>query len=232
MQRNGEEGYMVNQMDFTGLQSGQVQTFQTAPITTEWERITNFLDTQLKRWGIHIDAFNSPASKTATQIIAETEVADSFIAQIQENNADEYEFLYEVCLDLIKRYGSTKSKCLINTKSKVYYDEVDEEIELPGITVGMIVEQLKNNDFYVNANRRSGVIPSNVVEMARVSRQMTVTPPGTVAFNRLWAQMAAINGHELNIKDLRPPKQEQQQIPEQNMGKAFVETSDMTDVNI
>lgn len=233
MQRSGEEGYMVNQIEFGGTSGGQVTTFQSNPITTEWERITNFIDKQLKRWGIHIDAFNSPASKTATQIIAETEVSDAFIAQIQENNADEYEFLYEVCLELIKKYGSTKSKCLINTKSKIYYEEIDEEIQLPGITIGMIVEQLRNNDFYVSSNRRSGVIPSNVVEMARISRQMTVTPPGTVAFNRLWSQMASINGHELSIKDLRQPQQSQEQmIPQQDMGKAFVETSDMAETKL
>ena len=228
----GGKGYAVNEFNPSNPNARvSLEPFQTAPITTEWERAFTRLEQQITRLGIQLDAVDRGATTTATQILAEEENADAVVKQIMEYNASETKFTIEVVIDMIKKLVPEYSNLPIDTNTKIKTATGEQQLE--NITLGMIADALRRNMFSVKINSRSGSIPSNLMQQAQIAKLMQAIPPGSQAWNKLTVQLAELNDRDISIEELMPqsiespePKaastgMEAEMIPETSEAKAL-----------
>lgn len=193
----------------TPSNSVSAQTLLTQNLTAEWQIITDRIDRELSRMGINLDEIDRGSNVTASQVLAEEESANSFVKQIMEYNASETKFLIEFTMDMMKKFISKKNKSALELTTRVQVDGVD--IPASDITLGAIVTELKDHDYFVKVNSRSGSIPSNTMERAQVSTMLQVTPPGTPAYLKLMEDMARLNDRDFTIQDISGMNQQMPQ---------------------
>ncbi len=117
-----------------------------------------------------------------------------------EYNASESKFAVEITIDFIKSFVRPSSKTPIQTTVKLE-TEAGGEIEVPPVPFGLIAKELKDNEYFVRINARTGAIPSNVLQQAQIVRTLQATPPGSPAFFKLLQQFASINDRDLSLED-------------------------------
>jgi len=215
MRAAGKKGYVAMEYDPTNPGSGAVQsqTLLTQNLTNEWQLVYDMLDRELARMGINLDDVDRGPNITATQILAEEESQNAFIKQIMEYNASESKFAVELTMDFITQFISKNSKKPV---------DLTITLELPGgeiqqtggITMGMISDELKKNNYFVRVNARTGAIPSNVLRQAQISRGLSLAAPGSGAQVKLMKQFAQLNDLDIPGEDfITPFAQEQQGMP-------------------
>ena len=69
--------------------------------------------------------------------------------------------------------------------------------------MGMLSEELKDKDYFVRINARSGAYPSNVLQQAQLSRAIALAQPGTMAFNKLATKLMQLNDQDISMDDLQ-----------------------------
>lgn len=198
----GRKGIVVQEYSATDPRGGQqsLEAFKSEPLTQEWERLFNWLVDEVAMLGINLRAVDRGTSVTATQIIAEEENQDQFVKQIMEQNSGEFKFAYELTIEMIKEFISKTNKTPINMTTRINIEGADARVQ--GITLGMLSDELKSKNYFVKVNSRSGAIPSNVFLQAQISRAMSVTAPGTPAFNKLAVKMMNLNDQDISMEDL------------------------------
>lgn len=206
----GQKGMIAMEYG-AGANPSQVsaQTLLTQNLTNEWQLLTDRLDRELMRMGINLDEIERGSNVTASQVLAEEESANSFVKQIMEYNASETQFLVEVTMDLMKKFIRKSNKTPLNLTTRVQIDGVD--IPMSSITLGGVADELKEYNYFVKVNSRSGSIPSNTMERAQVTTMLQVTPPGTPAYGKLMEDYARLNDRDFTIQDISGMNQ---QMPE------------------
>jgi hypothetical protein len=183
--------------------------------TAMWEAFAR----EMGRLGINIDQVER-GTVTATQILAEEEASNAFVKQIMENNASEAEFAIDATLDMMEHAVSKSDKTPLNLTSTI---EVEgERVRPDGITLGMIKDELAQNHYFTKVNSRSGAIPSNVAQQAKLSRVLAILPPGSPGQVKAIMQLAHLNDQDLTPEDLgmQPPQPDMagmEQMPEANI---------------
>jgi len=154
---------------------------------------------EMGRLGINIDQVER-GTATATQILAEEEASNAFVKQVMENNASESGFAIDVTLNMMETAVSKRDKTPLNLTSTI---EVEgERVRPDGITLGDIQDELSKNHYFTKVNSRSGAIPSNVAQQAKLSRVLAVLPPGSPGQMKAIMQLAQLNDQDLTMEDL------------------------------
>lgn len=220
MRAAGKKGYVTNEYDTTNPGSSQIssQTLLTNNLTSEWQLIFEQLTREISRLGINLDEADRGADVTATQVLSEEEAANSFVKQVMEYNASETQFSIELTIDFVKQFVSKKNKTKLNLTTKIEIEGV--EIPLDEATLGNLSSELKEANYFVKVNARTGAVPSNILQQAQISRILPLTPPGTPAFAKLQKQLADLNDRDLSMEDFAPIPQEQ---PQAGPGEGAIE---------
>ena len=216
-QANGRQGFVVNEYGVQDRPAGSVsvETFQSQALTTEWERLFQRLDLEIKRMGINLDSVARGSTVTATQIISEEENQDAFVKQVMEQNAGEFKFTWELTIEMIKEYISKNDKTIINSTTRVRLPNAT--FDFKGVTMGMLSEELKENDYFVRVNARSGTIPSNVMQLAKLSRSLSILSPEDPMFNIAREQFLRLNDMEVGADSLMGGQIQDAQKAEQSI---------------
>lgn len=215
MRATGKKGYMAMEYDpSTGAYPVSANSLTTNALFNEWQVLFERLDQEIRRLGINLDDIDRNTDVTATQIMSEEENSNAFVKQVQEYNASETKFAVEVTMDFIKKFISTKDDSALNLTTKISLnDGTEREINKmqPEVqpTMGDVAEELREHNYFVIVNSRSGAIPSNMMEQAQVTRLLQSTQPGTPAYEQLMEEMATLNGKDLPKGSFGVPMQPQ-----------------------
>ncbi len=201
MRTQGKKGYVAMEYDPNNPNASSVQSqaLLTQSLIGEWQVIYDRLDREIRRLGINLDEADR-GNVTATQIIAEEESANAFVKQVMENNASETKFLAEITLDMIKTFVSEKDETPLDLTTTIEIG--GEGVEVPAVPLGLVAKELKDHNYFVRVNSRSGAIPSNVLQQAQITRVLQATPPGTPAYFKLLKQFAGLNDRDISLADL------------------------------
>jgi hypothetical protein len=212
MRQVGKKPVVAIEYDPNNPNSGRVstQSLLTEALMKEWQDLYEQIAREIRRLGINLDDIEERTDMTEMQIRAQEESTNAWIKQIMEYNASEMEFAVEITMDFIKKFIGKRNKFPINFPTKVRDDE-GNEYQPQDITLGMVADELKKNNYYVVVNSRSGAVPSNVMEIQELQSMLSITPPGTEAWMELWQNMARLNNRDVDKKMLIPPQQEQPQ---------------------
>ena len=167
------------------------------------------LTKEISRLGIPLDDIQRDANTTATQIMSEEESSNAWIKQIMEYNASESKFAVELTMDFIRKFISKKSKESVQlttteTITNPYSGQALKPKEISQITMGMISAELKDHDYFVIINARSGAIPSNIMRQTELQRVMNTTMPGSKAWATAAWETAKLNNVDTKLEDYTP----------------------------
>ena len=209
----GQQAFVTVEYDPNNPGASQIssQALLTQSLTGEWQVMFEQLTRELNRLGINLDELDR-GNVTATQVLAEEESQNAFVKQMMEYNASEAKFAVELAMDFVKSFIRKSNKMPIHTTVKLA-PEGGAPIEVPPVPLGLIAQELKDNDYFVRINARTGAVPSNVLQQAQIVRTLQATPPGTPAFFKLLEQFAHLNDRDLNLQDFGFQPQ-QAQVPQ------------------
>ncbi len=203
MRAAGGKGYVVSQNTTPG--SGvTVESFQSQPITNEWERAFNRLEKQITRMGFTLDGPDLGANPNQMAIMSDQETSDAPIKQIIDFNASEFEMAVLFTMDAIRKFVPDDDQTPIN--STVDIEISGTKTPMRGVPLGWVAQELRMNRYFVDINRRDGTVPSGVMQNALIDKAMQDIAPGSPAWNKLAIKRAQINGQNLTIDDLQPPQ--------------------------
>lgn len=195
----GGRGYVVSENQ-GGTAGVSVESFQSDPITQEWERAFTRLETQIRRLGFELDAPDLGSSPNEMSIMSAQENADAPIKQIIEYNASEFEMAVRFTMQFIREFVDDDDQTPLN--SMVDLEAGDRQVPLRGIPLGWVARELKKNRYFVVVNSRDGTIPSNVMELAKARETVSMLPQGTPAWNKMAVKIAKLNGHNVTAEEL------------------------------
>lgn len=201
---NGGKGYVVSE-NAPGQGSGvTLESFQSQPITNEWERAFQRLEQQITRLGFRLDMPDLGANPNEMSIMAEQEATDAPIKQIIEFNASEFEMAVNITMDAIRKFVPDDDQTPLN--STVDIEVGDTKIPMRGIPLGMVAQELRQNKYFVVINSRDGTMPSGVMQNAQIDKTMAKLAPGSPAWNKLSVKQARLNGQNITEADLMAPQ--------------------------
>ena len=212
--KDGGYGFVVNEYNqaMPNANRTSIDEFKTDPITTEWERLFNFLDRELKRMGINLDDIGRDKVLTATQVISEEESANAFIQQTMADNSFEIKNMWDMVIDSIPKLVNIRDKTPLDLTTKVKID--GEEISIRSLpddrqfTLGKLAEILKKRHFFTRIDDRTGTVGSRAMKRAQIMSALQFAQQGTPEFNELANQLYANSDLDINIK---PPQQAEPQ---------------------
>tara|TARA_R100000656_G_scaffold112040_2_gene84061 strand:+ start:454 stop:2217 length:1764 start_codon:yes stop_codon:yes gene_type:complete len=196
----GQQAFVTMEYDPNNPQASQVQsqTLLTESLTGEWQAMWEQLTRELNRLGINLDELDR-GNVTATQVISEEESQNAFVKQMMEYNASESKFTIELAMDFITQFVKKSNKTPIHSTTQL---EVEgRPVDLPPIPIGLISQELSDNNYFVRINARTGAIPSNILQQAQIARTLQATPPGTPAFFKLMKEFAQLNDRDYSLED-------------------------------
>ena len=202
MVAQGQRGFVAMEFDPNNPNASRVshETMLTQNLFNEWQAVYDRLDREIRRLGINIDELEAGGTQTATEILALEENSNAFVKQIMEYNASESQHLVEITMDQITEFIPNSSKIPLNLTTEV-------EVESPNgkgmlrpdrITLGMVSKELKDHNYFVEVNSRTGAIPSGALLRARLNNNLLRAQPGSPASIKINQQLAALDG--LDIK--------------------------------
>lgn len=195
----GGSAYVVSENQ-GGTAGVTMESFQTDPITQEWERAFTRLETQIRRLGFELDAPDLGSSPNEMSIMSAQENADAPIKQIIEYNASEFEMAVLITMDFIRKFVDDDDQTPLN--SMVDLEAGERKVPLRGIPLGWVAKELRKNKYFVVVNSRDGTIPSNVMELAKARETVSMLPQGTPAWNKMAMRIAKLNGHNVTEEDM------------------------------
>lgn len=221
MKAQGKRPYVPVEYDTTGG-GAQVstQTMATQNNIAELQIILAELDKEAQRLGFNLDEIDRGANVTASQIIAEEEGQNAFVKQAMEYNASETQFIIEVAMDLIKKIPKT-NKVPLNLTTKIEWK--GQKVDVSGMTLGDLAETLRNGNWFVRVNARSGANSSNVFKQAQLTRGIQAAV-GTPAELKLRKEFLLSNDIDVSDEDMGigapvqgMPQQPNQSVPTESL---------------
>jgi len=186
-----------------GQQSVVAQSLLTQNLFQEWQIVWDRLYNEISRLGINLDDVDRGTGYTAEQIRAEEETAGMFYRQMMEYNASETKELMECTVDAITEFVRKNNETPLDLTTRIKIgDKIIGANEMFGImgmpdktfTMGMLSEELRQNNYFIIVNSRTGRIPSDTMRLLELQRQLSITTPGSPQWSELYRQMAQING--------------------------------------
>lgn len=177
----------------------QAQSLLTNNLFQEWQQIYTILIREIQMLGINLEELNTDGNPTATEILSNEENSNSWVKQTMEYNASESQEAVEITLDTISKFVSKNSKVPLNLTTKIEFE--GEEIRADNITMGMVATEIKENNYFVKVNSRTGAIPSNTMLRAKVMQSLQFLPPGSPASMKAARQLAQLNDLDYSVED-------------------------------
>lgn len=203
----GKKPVVAMEFDATGgQQSVAAQALLTQNLAAEWQIVWDRLVREISRLGINIDDVDRGAGFTATQIYAEEETQNAFVKQVMEYNASEIKELLECSLDGITEFVSTKNKSSLNLTTRLKLPDNSSIKMDKDITMGMLSKELKDGNYFVVVNRRTGVDKSDLLKMTNLQQQLSITPPNTPEYAELYRRMSYLRGLDMELVNQIPPE--------------------------
>lgn len=202
MRDEGKKGYVPMEYDPNRPNSEGVtaQTLTTQNLYNEWADLWNRLDQEIRRCGINIDELETGTDKTATEILALEENANAFVKQVMEYNATESQLAVDITMQVIKEFVSKNNKMPLNLDTKITLKS-GKISRMGRVTLGMIAEELKTNNYWAQINARSGAIPSNNMQRAKINAILPLTQPGSLAWKKAVNALNEIDGFEADADE-------------------------------
>jgi len=209
MRAAGKKPFVAMEYDPNNPNSSnvQAQSLLTQNLTNEWQLIYNTLIDEIQMLGINLKELTREGNPTATEILSDEENSSSWVKQMMEYNASESQCAVEITMDAVKKFVSKKSKTPLNLTSKVLYE--GKEIRPDMITMGMLSTELKDGNYWVKINSRTGTIPSDTMRRAKAMQLLPMAAPGSKAQKALLGTLSGINDLDLVGEDFLPEMQPQ-----------------------
>lgn len=202
---NGKKPFVAMEFDPAGgQQSVAAQALLTQNLAQEWQIVWDRLVREISRLGINIDDVDRGPGFTATQIYAEEETQNAFVKQVMEYNASETKELIECSLDAITEFVSPKNKTSLNLTTRLKLPDQSSIKMDKDITMGMLSKELKDSNYFVVVNRRTGVDKSDLLRMTNLQQQLAITPPGTPEYAELYRRMSYMRGLDMELVNQVP----------------------------
>ena len=194
MRAAGKKGFVPMERDPSDPAGSTVQsqTLTTQNLFNEWQAVFDRLDQEIRRLGINIDELETSSGTTATEILALEENSNAFVKQVMEYNASESQFLVELTLDFITQFVGKKNKSPLNLTTQIDLGG-GETVRADGFTLGQLSRELKDNNYFVKINARTGAIPSKALERAQLAGVLGLAAPGSPAHTKLVGQIARLS---------------------------------------
>lgn len=216
MRAQGKRPVVALEYDPSQPNAGRIgaESLQVQSLVNEAQIMFDLIDREIKRLGINLDELES-GDVTATQILADEENANRFVKQVMEMNASEFEFIIRVVLDQIPKVIKKSDKTPLQMTTTVRVEEGDEtfEIRADGFTLGQIADELRNHDYFVKVNARSGADNSKL-RAAQIARVLQITPQGSPAQFSLTKKFAEANDIDEPLEAFGGQPSAPQEIPE------------------
>jgi len=209
---NGKKPFVAMEFDPNGgQQSISAQALLTQNLASEWQMVWDRLVREISRLGINIDDVDRGSGYTATQIYAEEETQNAFVKQMMEYNASETKDLVECSIDAITEFVSNKNKTGLNLTTRIKLPDSSTIKMDKKVTMGMLSKELKDNDYFVVVNARTGADKSDLMKMTQIQQQLAITPPGTPEFSELYRKASYLRGLDMELNNqpegFVPPQQ-------------------------
>lgn len=182
-----------------GQQSVAAQSLVTQNLINEWQIIWDRLYRELSRLGINLDDIERGSGITRGQVIAEEQASNAFVLQMMEYNASETKELIECVIDAITEFVSEKNKTPINLLTRINLPDGSTTRLSTEPTFGMLSKELKDWNWFVTADSRTGAIPSDLTKMIYEERALQMTPPGTPEFKELYRRINMRRGVDMQL---------------------------------
>lgn len=157
--------------------SVQAQSLLTQNLTNEWQMIYDTLINEIQMLGINIKELIGGGRPTATELLLDEKNSDAWIEGVSEANASTAQDAVEITMDAITQYVPKTSKKPLNLTNTVMFK--DTEIRPDNITLGMVSTELRENNYFVEIDSKSGKIPSDTMMKAKLMSVFPYLAPGS-----------------------------------------------------
>lgn len=180
-----------------GQQSVAAQALLTQNLFNEWSAIWDRLYKELSRLGINLDDIERGSGITRGQVIAEEQASNAFVLQMMEYNTTDTHELIECTLDAITQFVSPKNKTQLNLTTRITLPDGSTTKLKTATTMGMLAQEIKDGNYFVLTDSRTGAIPSDLMKMIGYERQIAMTTPGSPEYNELYRRIARMRGIDM-----------------------------------
>ena len=198
---SGKKPFVAMEFDPNGgQQSVAAQALVTQNLFNEWNIMWDRLYKEISRLGINLDDIERGGGITRGQVIAEEQASNAFVLQMMEYNAPETKELIECTMDGITEFVSNKNKTPLNLLTRISLPDGSTKKLDKDITMGMLSKELKDGNWFVITDSRSGAIPSDLTKLIHEEAQLQITPPGTPEFAELYRRISMRRGIDMTLK--------------------------------
>lgn len=226
MRAAGKKPFVSMEYDPNSPNSGAInaQSLLTQNLSNEWQLIYNTLIEEIQMLGINLKELTMEGNPTATEILSDEENSNSWVKQTMEYNASESQEAVEITMSVIKEFVPVKSKIPLNLTTAIQYE--GQEIRPDNVTLGMVSKELRDYNYFVKVNSRTGAIPSNTMLRAKIMQSLPFLPQGSPALMKASRQLAALNDLDFSEGDFG--MQAQMPTPEATPEATPTETDRLT----
>lgn len=208
MGKNGQMGIIIND---TG-EPIQVSKLQADQYENSLRLLNEWLDQEVRRFGINIDAIREQKSTTATQILAEAEVEDEVAAGIITRNTEFFKRMHYRTMDFILEYvdadDSTPIWTTIKLPTGIINRKTGQEAEAPlVVTLGEIRQLLEKyrKGIWVEVNTKTGVKERDGIKTAKALLAMR-TSQNPLVQNEAYKMLLQANNIQIDSDILNQPQ--------------------------
>lgn len=203
---NGGKPFVAMEFDAAGgQQSVAAQSLTTQNLFNEWSAIWDRLYRELSRLGINLDDIERGNGVTRGQVIAEEQASNAFVLQMMEYNATETQELIECTMDAITEFVSVKNKTKLNLMTRITLPDGSSSPLKSAVTMGMLSKELKEGNYFVITDSRTGAIPSDLLRQMKLEQQIQLAMPGSPEYSELARRLAVERG--IDMPAAQPPQQ-------------------------
>lgn len=220
MRKNGQRAVVAMEMDpLNGSGQANSQAFMTVNNAAEFQMMMDFLDREVRRWGIVVDDIDRGDDRLATQILAEEEAQKMFVKQMMEYNASNFKRVVDLTLSILKSTKKSSLPLNISTEVAVEHPDTGELIVIKpeDLTMDKVQDELKKHHYYTKVNARSGAYPSNVFRGAQLEKIMMNAQPGSPASVKALKEFSENNDFEAAGEEYFIQQAAPEQSPEMGM---------------
>ena len=196
MQSAGKRGVVAMERDpmAGGGDYVRAETLNTVNNASEFQMMIEYLDREVRRFGISVDDIDYGPQTTATQILSSEEAQNMFIKQTMEYNASNFKRVVELTMLAIKHSRKSKMPLNISTKIKLTDEATGQEVEvLPeDATLDLVQDEFRMFHYYARVNARSGAYPSGVMRREQLRNILASAQPGSPASIKALKEMSAL----------------------------------------
>jgi len=207
MRAAGKKPFVAMEYDPNDPNASQVgvKSLLTNNLTNEWQMIYDTLINEIQMLGINIKELIGGGSPTATELLLDEKNSDAWIEGVSEVNASTAQEVVEVTMDSITEFVPKKSKKPLNLTSAVLFDGT--EIRPDNITLGMVSTELKDNNYFVEIDSKSGKIPSETMLKAKLMSVFPYLAPGSKAQADAVKAFVDVSGMDFSFESMQAPIQ-------------------------